>query len=224
MSRPFDNLPFAPACERNREPILQALLPHLLEAGKKTRRLLEIGSGTGQHAAYFTEFFCSSRAKSTLHGLQWQCSDVAANLDAIAAWRVNAGTLNFLPPIELDLAKRNFPLGHYDFIYTANTLHIMSWQLVQAFCDCVASCLVDDGKLFIYGPFNYDDAYTSESNAQFDASLRARDPRSGIRDLAAVCKALAAAGRAKGSNVTLAADIEMPANNRLLVFGRARRA
>ena len=166
-------------------------------------------------------FFAAPRADASLASLQWQCSDVAANLDAIAAWRANAGTLNFLPPVELDLAKRNFPVGHYDFIYTANTLHIVSWQLVQAFCDCVANCLVDGGKLFIYGPFNYDGAYTSQSNAQFDASLRARDPHSGIRDFEAICTALAAAGHAEGSKITLAADIAMPANNRLLVFDKA---
>lgn len=217
----MEQLPNAPACERNREPILRAMLPYLGGDSERSRRILEIGSGTGQHAAFFCDYFASDSADASLRGLQWQCSDIAANLDGIEAWRKHAACPNFLPALELDLAKRNWPAGQYDFIYTANTLHIVSWKLFESMCECVAHCLVDGGRFFVYGPFNYGGAYTSESNAAFDASLRGRDPDSGIRDFEAVCATLAEAAYLAGAAIRLQQDIEMPANNRLLVFDKS---
>ncbi|MBT8139792.1 MAG: DUF938 domain-containing protein [Gammaproteobacteria bacterium] len=241
MLRTLNDLPSAPACERNREPILQALLPYLCSNIEAPRCVLEIGSGTGQHAWYFTQRFAESSnfakhqqgaagasaehvdgGAQGLKNLGWQCSDVADNLPIIDAWRAaipkDVESNNFPAPFELDLAKKNWPNKQYDFVFTANTLHIVSWPLVLAFCECAVSTLAKNGKLFIYGPFNYNGSFTSSSNAAFDANLRARDALSGIRDFAAVCEALQVAAANAGFAMPLVKDIEMPANNRLLVF------
>ncbi|NNC54545.1 MAG: DUF938 domain-containing protein [Pseudomonadales bacterium] len=231
------NLPSSPACLRNREPILQALLEHVVATDGSPRRVLEVGSGTGQHAWFLTQRFAElangrspdlnfnsgavaagAGSFESLQHLLWQCSDVAANIPVIEAWRDASNNANFLPALELDLAKRNWPAASYDFIFTANTLHIVSWSLVLAFCDCAIATLNSGGKLFIYGPFNYNKKFTSGSNAAFDASLRARDALSGIRDFEAVCAALNRAAAAAGCAIRLCEDIDMPANNRFLVF------
>ena len=184
--------PFSEASERNRAPIL-AVLRRIF---KDRTRVLEIGSGTGQHAAYFAP---------ELPHLVWQASDVAENLPAIREW------VSDPPPIELDVAQE-WPKLAVDAVFTANTCHIMSWPQVERLFAGVGRLLPPNGVFALYGPFNYHGKHTSESNARFDAMLRSRDPASGLRDIDDITQL---AGRA---GLRLAEDNAMPANNRLLVF------
>ena len=193
--------PFAPSCERNREPILSVLRAHFADR----TRVLEIGSGTGQHAVYFA---------AALPHVVWQASDVADNLPGIRLWLDEAHLSNTPAPIELDVSGTAWPVGPYDALFSANTLHIMSWPEVEQFFAHLAGLATPDAKLAIYGPFNYDGKFTSASNAAFDESLRARAPHMGIRDRDAV-DALA-----RKVGFALVDDCEMPANNRTLVWQR----
>lgn len=194
--------PHAPACERNREPILAVLQQHFADR----RRVLEIGSGTGQHAIHFA---------AALPHLLWQTSDRAEQHEGIRAWLDEAGLPNVLPPLNLDVAvDSDWPTHRYDAAFSANTLHILPWPEVVACFAGLDRVLKDEARVVIYGPFNVDGCFTSESNAAFDRWLKARDARMGIRDLTAV-DALA---RAIGLH--LMDDVPMPANNRCLVWQR----
>ena len=212
--------PFAESCVQNRDPILAVLR----EVFADRRRVLEIGSGTGQHAVYFG---------AELPHLVWQTADVPQQHPGIRQWLDEAALPNVLPPIALDVSQTAWRNGRYDAVFSANTLHIMGWPEVERFFEgvgevlrkgrCAAAgppsaypsrVLEPGGVLAVYGPFNYNGAYTAESNARFDAWLKARDPASGVRDFAAV-DALA---RAQG--LVLQRDIAMPANNRTLVWRR----
>ena len=193
--------PYAPACERNREPILAVLRACFADS----RRVLEVGSGTGQHAVHFA---------AALPRLSWQCSDRAEHLPGIRLWLDEAGLPNTPAPIELDVGGA-WPTDRFDAVFSANTLHIMGWPEVRQFFGGIDAVLDAGGVLAVYGPFNYGGEYTSDSNREFDAWLKARDPRSGIRDFEAV-DALA---RAVG--LTLMDDVAMPANNRMLVWRRS---
>lgn len=222
--------PFAPACERNRAPILSVLRKHFANR----RHVLEIGSGTGQHAVHFA---------AAMPWLTWQCSDVADHLPGIRLWLDEAGLPNTPPPLEFDVARGlSDDVSGFDAVFSANTLHIMGWAEVEAFFAGVGKLLADaeartgapasgqrppspagteeragdDGVLVVYGPFNYGGDYTSASNREFDGWLKARDPRSGIRDFEAV-DALA-----RGIGLQLVDDIAMPANNRCLVWQKQR--
>jgi cyclopropane fatty-acyl-phospholipid synthase-like methyltransferase len=194
--------PFAPACDRNREPILAVLRTLLADR----RSVLEVGSGTGQHAVHFA---------ATLRHLRWQTSDVRANLPGICLWLADAALPNTPAPIFLDVAG-TWPEAQHDAVYTANTLHIMGWLEVQTFFERVASVLTPGGLVIVYGPFKYLGEYTSASNAAFDVSLRAADPQRGVREFELV-DALA---RAAGLN--LVEDRAMPANNRCITWQRAQ--
>jgi cyclopropane fatty-acyl-phospholipid synthase-like methyltransferase len=182
--------PFSEACERNRAPIL-AILKRVFA---DRRHVLEIGSGTGQHAAYFAP---------ELPHLVWQASDVAEHLPGIRQWVAN--------PIELDVESK-WPAIEVDAVFSANTCHIMSWPQVEHLFAGVGRLLPPGGVFALYGPFNYRGKHTSESNARFDAMLRARDPASGLREFEDVDKLARAAG------LSLQEDNAMPANNRLLVW------
>ena len=195
------NKPYSESCEQNREPILAVLR----EPFADRRRVLEIGSGTGQHAVYFA---------AELPHLVWQTADVPPHHPGIRAWLEDAGLPNVQPPLALDVSHTEWRSGRYDAVFSANTLHIMGWPEVEAFFAGVAAVLEPGGVLAVYGPFNYGGAFTSESNARFDAWLKARDPASGVRDFEAV-DALA---RAHG--LVLQQDVAMPANNRTLVWRR----
>ena len=184
--------PYSEASERNRAPIL-AILKRVFA---DRRRVLEIGSGTGQHAAYFAP---------ELPHLVWQASDVAQNLPGIREW-VSAPT-----PIELDV-DGTWPKLEPDAVFSANTCHIMAWPQVEKFFAGVGRILRPGGVFALYGPFNYNGKFTSESNARFDAMLRRNDPASGLRDFEKISALAEAAG------MTLLEDNAMPANNRLLVF------
>jgi len=220
--------PFSLSCDRNREPILAVLRTHFVAR----RHVLEIGSGTGQHAVHFA---------AAMPWLTWQCSDVADNLPGIRAWLEDAALPNTPTPIALDVAHgpsfdrlRTHGDLPFDAVFSANTLHIMGWTEVEAFFAGVGTALErgpfhtplagegqapkgpgrGDGTLVVYGPFNYGGAYTSDSNREFDGWLKARDPRSGIRDFEAVDALACAIG------LRLVDDIAMPANNRCIVWRR----
>jgi cyclopropane fatty-acyl-phospholipid synthase-like methyltransferase len=188
--------PFAPSCERNQGPILDVLRRHFVNA----RRVLEIGSGTGQHAVHFA---------TAMPWLQWQCSDRVENLPGVAAWLDEAVLPNTPPAIALDV-DGPWPDTTFDAVFTANSLHIMGWTQVQAFFAGIAAVLEDGGLLVVYGPFNYGGAFTSDSNRAFEQWLKDRDPASGIRDFEAI-DALA-----RGIGLVLIEDNTMPANNRCL--------
>ncbi|MGN2245313.1 DUF938 domain-containing protein [Frateuria sp. GZRR35] len=192
--------PFAPACERNREPILDVLR----EAFAGCSRVLEIGSGTGQHAVHFA---------AAMPWLNWQCSDRGEYLPGIRAWLDEARLPNTPEPFELDVAG-GWPCTRYDAVFSANTLHIMGWAEVGQLFARLPAVTTDGAVLVIYGPFNYDGHYTSESNAAFDRSLKMRDPCMGLRDAEAVDALARAAG------FVLQEDRAMPANNRCRVWHR----
>lgn len=195
------DMPWSEACERNQGPILQILRVAFADA----TRVLEIGSGTGQHAAFFA---------AAMPHLIWQPSDLAENLPGIAAWRDGTGLSNLRSPLALDVDAAEWPAAGIDALFSANTLHIMPWTSVQNFFRGAGRTLASGGVLAIYGPFNYDGRYTAESNARFDAFLRARNPLSGIRDVESVHDL------AKSHGFSAVSDHAMPANNRLLVWRR----
>lgn len=190
--------PYAPACERNREPILAVLRDHFGAA----RSVLEVGSGTGQHAVHFA---------AALPHLTWQCSERAEHLAGIRLWLDDAALGNTPPPLVLDV-NGVWPAARFDAVFTANTLHIMAWQEVEAFFSALPAILTDRALLVVYGPFNYGGRFTSDSNAQFDLWLKARGAHQGIRDFEAV-DALA-----RGCGLQLVEDRAMPSNNRALVW------
>ena len=191
--------PHSEPCERNKGPILEVLRQHF--AGR--RRVLEIGSGTGQHAVHFA---------GALPGLIWQTSDLEPNLAGIRLWIDEARLPNLRPPFVLDVFGP-WPDAHFDGVFTANTLHIMSWAGVRALFTALPAILEEGGVLVAYGPFKYGGAFTSASNAAFDGWLKQRSPHSGIRDFETVD------GLAQSSGMTLLEDRPMPANNRALVWG-----
>ena len=205
--------PHSPACERNAEPILAVLRERLMNR----RTVLEIGSGTGQHAVHFA---------AALPHLRWQTADVAAHLPGIRLWLDEADLPNTPAPITLDVnddewPRRAFaaaagPTGEpgFDAVFTANTLHIMGWPEVRRLFEALPGVMQPDALLIVYGPFNDDGRFSSPSNETFDASLRATDPKRGIRDLQAV-DALA-----RGAGMSLLEDRAMPANNRCVVWQR----
>ena len=194
--------PHADACDRNREPILEALRQHFADR----HHVLEIGSGTGQHAVYFA---------AALPQLTWQTSDCEPNLPGIRLWLEEAGLPNLPPPIPLDVTGP-WPDARFDAVFTANTLHIMGWAEVRALFAALPQVLTADAVLAAYGPFNYDGRFTSPSNAAFDEWLKQRSAQSGIRDFAAVDEL------ARSIGFALMEDRAMPANNRTLLWRRRR--
>jgi SAM-dependent methyltransferase len=199
-TRTMDDKPYSAACERNRDPILGVLRSFFSDR----RRVLEVGSGTGQHAVHFA---------AGLPFLEWQASDRAENLAGIRAWLDDAALPNTPAPLELDVAAA-WPSGPRDAIFSANTLHIMGWPEVERLFAALPRATTHDAKLAIYGPFNVDGRFTSDSNAAFEASLKARAPHMGLRDVAAVDALALAAGFARVD------DIALPANNRILLWQR----
>lgn len=226
--------PFSPSCERNREPILAVLRERFADR----REVLEIASGTGQHAVHFA---------AAMPWVTWQCSDRAEYLAGIGQWLDEASLANTPAAVELDVAVGPWPApgepgdGHptprrrsagesprppdagsdagslarkFDAAFSANSLHIMGWPEVEALFNGLDTALADDATLVVYGPFNDAGAFSSDSNRAFDASLRARDPRMGIRDREAVDALAGAIG------LRLVDDVAMPAHNRCLVWRR----
>jgi cyclopropane fatty-acyl-phospholipid synthase-like methyltransferase len=196
---PIDK-PYSEACEENKRPILDVIGPLF----KEVRRLLEIGSGTGQHAVFFA---------AALPHLVWQTSDCALHLPGIRAWLDDALLPN-LPPVRVLDVTGTWPDERFDAVFSANTAHIMSESEVEAMFEGVGRVLVDGGYFVLYEPFNIGGRYTSESNARFDAMLRSRDPAMGIRDLDLLIR------MARDNGMELIADHPMPVNNRTLVWQR----
>jgi cyclopropane fatty-acyl-phospholipid synthase-like methyltransferase len=190
--------PNAPSCEKNREPILDVLRQHFADR----QHVLEIGSGTGQHAIFFAEH---------LPHLTWQTSDRAEYLPGITAWLNEASLPNTPPPLRLDV-QETWPVLRCDAIFSANTLHIMPWAAVESLFAGLTRIMAPDAKLAIYGPFNYGGHFTSDSNASFDRWLKENAPHQAIRDFEKVHALAQAAG------LELLEDRAMPSNNRCLVW------
>lgn len=195
--------PFADSSEQNKLPILNVLRKYLPDA----EQVLEIGSGTGQHAVFFSREFPH---------LHWHASDREENHPGITAWIEEASLANLYGPHLLDVDQDDWPRQEYDAVFSANTAHIMSWPSVENMFRGVGRILKPGGVFCLYGPFNYHGRYTSDSNARFDVWLKQRDPESAIRDFEALCEL------ADKSGMTLLADHEMPANNRILVWNKNR--
>ncbi len=191
--------PFAESCAENQQPILEILQKEFAD----TRQVLEIGSGTGQHAIFF--------ARALPH-LIWQTSDVAEHHSGINAWISDEDLDNTRIPLTLNVENDSWPEQEYDGIFSANTVHIMGWPEVEKMFAGIGQVLLPDGHFCLYGPFNYDGQFSSESNANFDVWLKNRDPKSGVRDVADLSKL------AKKAGLKLTEDYEMPANNRILVW------
>ncbi|MCC4621741.1 class I SAM-dependent methyltransferase [Xanthomonas cassavae CFBP 4642] len=207
--------PFSPASARNRDPILAVLQRHFADR----HHVLEIGAGAGQHAVHFA---------AAMPWLQWQASDHADHLPGMQQWLDEAALPNTPPPVSLQAVLMPAPglappppvpmladgQRGYDAVYSANTLHIMGWPQVQALFAGLPAVMAPEAVLAIYGPFNRDGQFTSDSNRAFDAMLRERDPASGIRDAEAVDALAASVG------LRLVEDVALPANNQCRVWRR----
>lgn len=191
--------PYSEACDRNRDPILAVIAPLL----SRCRAVLEVGSGTGQHAVYFA---------ARLPHLVWHTSDREENHPGIRLWLEEAGLANVRPPLSLDVTQAPWPRLDIDAVFSANTTHIMHWSEVEAFFRGAGARLPKGGIFLLYGPFNFGGHYTSESNAQFDLRLKGRDPLSGIRNFEDID------GLAAGAGLLFREDFPMPANNRILFW------
>ena len=194
--------PFWPACERNKGPILE-VLRHVFEG---VDDVLEIGSGTGQHAVWFA---------AAMPHLVWRTSDLPHYHAGINAWIDDAKLDNLERPFVLDVGSRPWPVAKAGGVFSANTAHYMHWREVVAMFDGVARLLSAQSRFALYGAFVRDGSHTSASNAAFDRSLRAQDPGMGLRDVRDL-ERIAAAG-----SMTLEDDVAMPSNNRLLVWRKA---
>jgi SAM-dependent methyltransferase len=192
-------LPYSEASERNKGPILGVLR----EAFAGCSHVLEIGSGTGQHAVHFA---------LAMPQLVWQPSELPDAMPGLRKRIFNEGPSNLRAPVAIDVTARPWDVRKVDGIFTANTLHIMSWPQVEAFFEGLPDVAKPGTVLAIYGPFRYAGAYTSPSNEAFDRMLQARDPQSGIRDFEAVD------GLARRAGFGLKADHRMPANNQTIVW------
>jgi len=190
---------YSEACEQNQAPILNILRQEFSGA----HHILEIGSGTGQHAVYFGRH---------LPHLQWQTSDLDECHASIRAWLADAGTANVRPPLMLDVSRDEWPAVQYDGVFSANTTHIMSWSAVVCMFAGIGKQLSPQGCFCLYGPFNYGNRYTSSSNQRFDLWLKNRDANSGLRNFEDLDELAGKHG------LILRADHEMPVNNRLLVW------
>ncbi len=192
--------PFSQACENNKTPILEKLSGLFKQPGT----ILEIGTGTGQHAVHFA---------SHLPHLTWQPTDHPQNVQLCSAWIDDSNLPNINQPIALDVVHGDWlRLPAINGAFSANTAHIMAWHEVEAMFRAIGKALPVEGLFCLYGPFNYGGKFTSASNERFDAHLRQSNSAMGIRDMAEL-------ERIGGeSGLSLKSDLEMPANNRLLVW------
>ncbi|WP_018623815.1 DUF938 domain-containing protein [Kangiella aquimarina] len=193
---------FSEACERNKGPILDVIKPYL----DHSKEVLEIGSGTGQHAVWFA---------GAMPHLIWHTSDLRDNHPSIIAWIESSELPNLRKPRTLNVGQGVWPVNQVDAIFTANTCHIMSWERVRDMFEGANRVLKPGGHLLIYGPFNVNGEYTSESNKEFDASLKHRDPESGIRDYDDMNRV------ARHNGFSLIKRHDMPANNMLLAYEKS---
>ncbi len=199
----MNDKPFAPATERNSQPILGVLRTEFARASS----ILEIGSGTGQHTVAFA---------AELSQIVWQASDVAENQAGIRAWLHEAKLPNVLQPLVLDVLVDELPTETYDGVFSANTAHIMSFVAVEKMFSIVNNVLVADGLFVLYGPFRQGGEFNTTSNADFHRSLRQRDPAMGIRHIEDLDE-LAAQGGMERERL-----YAMPANNHIAVWQKTR--
>lgn len=191
--------PFAESSEQNKFPIFEVLKQQF----GKVNSVLEIGSGTGQHAVFFAEKFPH---------LTWLASDQAEYHQGIQQWLDESALTNLQGPLLLDVNQKDWPLKETEAVFSANTVHIMGWSSVEKMFAGIGQTLKEDGVFCLYGPFNYNGQFSSESNARFDVWLKQRDSVSGVRDFEALQDLATKAG------LHFIDDIEMPANNRILVW------
>lgn len=194
--------PYAPSCDRNKEPILevlQAVLP------TTSRNLLEIGAGTGQHAVFLAPNFPH---------LQWLVSDRVEHHDGITMWLETSEAGNIVGPIALEIGCDDWPDQPIDLVFTANTLHIMPWEIGLRLFAELGTNLKSDTRVIFYGPFNREGEFTSEGNRTLDAFIKQANPLSGIRDFEQVIAAMAKEG------FTLLNEHAMPSNNLILEFSK----
>ncbi|HFD33160.1 MAG TPA: DUF938 domain-containing protein [Gammaproteobacteria bacterium] len=194
--------PFSESCEQNKMAILPVLKRFLSDANE----VLEIGSGTGQHAVFFAE---------QLPHVSWISSDQADYHEGIKLWLDEVKALKINGPLLLNVNQKEWPVEQVDAIFSANTVHIMDWKSVENMFAGIGRVLNQQGHFCLYGPFNYKGEFSSESNARFDIWLKQRDANSGVRDFEAL-QVLA-----ENAGLKLINDIEMPANNRILVWQKS---
>lgn len=193
-------LPVSEACLRNQQPIAEVLASELADWSV----VLEIGSGTGQHAAYLSEY---------MPKITWQPSEQASRIAAINAWRLRTVRDNFLPPLVLDVTQDLWPVKQVDAVFSANVLHCISWPKVRDMLAGIGRVLRLGGCAFFYGPFNYNGTFTSEGNRALDEWVRQEyEPQAGIKDFEQIVLA------ARREKLKLIKDIAMPANNRMLIL------
>ncbi|MDY6933116.1 MAG: DUF938 domain-containing protein [Spirochaetota bacterium] len=195
------NKPFSQSCENNKTPILNVLSRYLTQPAT----LLEVGSGTGQHGVHMANH---------LPHITWQTSDIDENLAGIDLWRREFQLDNLLKPIYFNVLEPESAPSMHDHLFSANTLHIMSWQAVESFFKIIPSLMRKGGLAFFYGPFKYHGEYTSPNNADFDLWLKECATHQGIRDFEAI-EALA-----YNAGLILLEDVSMPVNNQTLVWKR----
>lgn len=194
---------YSESAEKNRQPILDKLKSHFHQATS----VLEIGSGSGQHAVFFT---------THLTQLTWQATETAENLPALQNNLLQQKSLQLPPPLLLDVQDRHWPLSRAEHIFTANTLHIMPLVVIEEMFSGIGPILSPGGLLCIYGAMRYNGAFTSDSNARFDLRLKQQNPARGIRDFETIDLL------AKEQELELLADHDMPSNNQLLVWRRRK--
>ncbi len=197
-------LPFSAAADRNKEPILEVLKKVLRP---EDQRLLEVGAGTGQHAVYLAPSFPK---------LEWTPTEVAENLPMLRERIKQSGVPNITTPFRMTVGEDDFPIRMFDVILTVNTFNIIHWKECKTFIKLISGRLEEGGKVLIYGPFKYNGQFTTQSNEEFDKSLREKDPQSGVRNFEDVLAAMFKNG------FELVRDFEMPANNRMLFFRRLK--
>ena len=190
---------FSQAADNNKASILQVLIDWLSD----DVFVLEVGSGTGQHAIHMA---------AALQGIRWQPTDCPSALPTLMNNISNYGSSNILTPTHLDLSLSEWPSGKIDCVYSANVIHIVSTPLGENLIRGAAKALTKDGVLMLYGPFKYQGEFTTPSNANFDEWLKKRNPKSGLRDFEWVCEL------AKDSGLSFVEDRSMPANNQFLTF------
>lgn len=192
---------FSQAADNNKAPILTVLSEWLQDHA----RVLEVGSGAGQHAIHFA---------GALESIRWQPTERAEVLPTLTENVATYGRANILSPISLDLSTNHWPQDTVDCVYAANVMHIVSQSLGANLVRGAAEMLAKGGVLLLYGPFKYRGDFTTPSNADFDQWLKARDQSSGIRDIEWLCDL------ATESRLSLVEDRPMPANNQMLVLRR----
>jgi len=192
-------LPFSEACERNKGPILEVLR----KVFSKTESVLEIGSGTGQHAVHFS---------THLSHLVWQPTELGENVAMLKSRIDLEGPENLLPAKELDVLRNDWGLEETDAVFIANVFHIAPIKVMHSCLKVTSKCLKHWGIFCVYGPFRYEGEFTSPSNAEFDYSLKTNNPEWGIRDFEQLSL------KAEEEGLTFQHNYSMPANNQLLVF------